>query len=219
MHCLMANNGKLVDSKSDVRNAAACNGNYQLQYGALLDDVLTKRGEYDNDYNNGKNSNNNCFRNAKKKSSALRKAESDNRISFYRENHGLIRTGTETTAASPPVSGKWSCRSRSLSYESIYFKPQESCAPPTVAEPAKSQSFRELVTPGHRSADNRDPFTNANGISKRISRSVSFFRRHCDKYDSDDYDYIEEDCVCRPSVYSKREFILSVRFTRLGEEA
>ncbi|VVC41523.1 Pleckstrin homology domain,PH domain-like [Cinara cedri] len=203
MHCLMGNNRILVEPiKSDVRNTvAAYNGNY-LQYGMSLDDVIAERGMRNN-YNYYNNNNNNYYvRNAKKKSSALRKAESDNRISFYREIHGLVRTGAIAAATSPPVSEKWSCRSRSLSYESIYFKPQEKCAP-TIAEPVKSQSFRGLVMPAM--AHHSETFTiyaNTDSISKRLSRSMSFFRRHCENYDSDDYDYIEEDRVCL-SEYTK----------------
>lgn len=118
-----------------------------------------------------------------RKSSALRKSESDNRISFYRKLHGLVRT--ETIAGTSQVSDKESCRSRSLSYESIYFKPQEKCMP---IEPAKSQSCRELMPKIVRQMSKK--CTN-NCVSKRISRSVSFFGKHREDSDSDDYDYIE----------------------------
>ncbi|KAF0761722.1 PH domain-containing protein [Aphis craccivora] len=118
-----------------------------------------------------------------RKSSALRKSESDNRISFYRKLHGLVRT--ETIAGTSQVSDKESCRSRSLSYESIYFKPQEKCTP---IEPAKSQSCRELMPKIVRQMSKK--CTN-NCVSKRISRSVSFFGKHREDSDSDDYDYIE----------------------------
>lgn len=118
-----------------------------------------------------------------RKSSALRKSESDHRISFYRKLHGLVRT--ETIAGSSPMSDKGSCRSRSLSYESIYFKPQEKCVP---IEPVKSQSCRELMPKIVRQLSNK--CTN-NCVSKRISRSVSFFGRRREDSDSDDYDYVE----------------------------
>ncbi|CAH1721618.1 uncharacterized protein LOC114120151 isoform X2 [Aphis gossypii] len=118
-----------------------------------------------------------------RKPSALRKSESDNRISFYRKLHGLVRT--ETIAGTSQVSDKESCRSRSLSYESIYFKPQEKCTP---IEPAKSQSCRELMPKIVRQMSKK--CTN-NCVSKRISRSVSFFGKHREDSDSDDYDYIE----------------------------
>ncbi|XP_025193927.1 uncharacterized protein LOC112593641 [Melanaphis sacchari] len=118
-----------------------------------------------------------------RKSSTLKKSESDNRISFYRKIHGLVRT--ETIAGTSQVSDKESCRSRSLSYESIYFKPQEKCTP---IEPVKSQSCRELMPKITRQISKK--CTN-NYVSKRISRSVSFFGKHRKDSDSDDYDYVE----------------------------
>ncbi|XP_025411257.1 uncharacterized protein LOC112684139 isoform X2 [Sipha flava] len=123
-----------------------------------------------------------------RRSSALRKSESDNRISFYKEMHGLVRTNT-ITVASPVISEKESCRSRSLSYESIYFKPQEKY---TSIEPAKSQSCRELMpNVVHRVSKK----CMNNSVSKRMSRSVSFFQKRCEDSDSDDYDYIEIDGI------------------------
>uniref|UniRef100_A0A2S2P6V2 PH domain-containing protein n=1 Tax=Schizaphis graminum TaxID=13262 RepID=A0A2S2P6V2_SCHGA len=118
-----------------------------------------------------------------RKSVALRKSESDNRISFYRKLHGLVRT--DTIAGTFQVSDKESCRSRSLSYESIYFKPQEKCVP---IEPVKSQSCKELMPKIVRQMSKK--CTN-NCVSKRISRSVSFFGKHREDSDSDDYDYVE----------------------------
>lgn len=133
--------------------------------------------------------------------SALRKSESDNRISFYRELHGLVRTQTVTAVAGiPQVGDKESCcRSRSLSYESIYFKPQEnSCG---LQDPAKSQSCRELILPqAVRRLSKKSCDTT---VSKRMSRSVSFFQRRYEDSDSDDYDYIEVDGIRQK--YSKRK--------------
>ncbi|XP_001943487.1 uncharacterized protein LOC100164810 [Acyrthosiphon pisum] len=130
-----------------------------------------------------------------RKSSALRKSESDHRISFYRKIHGLVRT--ETIAGSSPMSDKRSCRSRSLSYESIYFKPQEKCS---SIEPTKSQSCRELMPKIVRQLSNK--CTN-NCVSKRISRSVSFFGRRREDSDSDDYDYVEIEPNNSNQIYSK----------------
>lgn len=125
---------------------------------------------------------------------ALRKAESDDRIAFYRELHGLVRTDAVTcdaavaAAAAAATSDKeMSCsRSRSLSYESIYFKPQENycgvaiAAQPPSAEPPpyKSHSCRELVTAGHPSAT-----TSAS--------AASFFHRRRRSHDSESDDYAE----------------------------
>ncbi|XP_050428263.1 uncharacterized protein LOC126838137 isoform X2 [Adelges cooleyi] len=116
----------------------------------------------------------------------LRKAESDNRVSFYREPRGM------TVEVAGGGSDKESCRSRSLSYESIYFKPQDHCAdsvlPVTVA--AKSRSCQELsATPENiiRSVKKR-----TDAVSKRMSRSIPFTQKHDhEDSDSDDYDYIE----------------------------
>jgi len=137
-----------------------------------------------------------------RKSSALRKCESDHRISFYRKLHGLVRT--ETIAGSSPMSDKGSCRSRSLSYESIYFKPQEKCMP---TEPVKSQSCRELMPKIVRQLSNK--CTN-NCVSKRISRSVSFFGRRREDSDSDDYDYVEIVPNDINQNYSERKFIIAI---------
>lgn len=131
-----------------------------------------------------------------RKSSALRKSESDHRISFYRKLHGLVRT--ETIAGSSPMSDKGSCRSRSLSYESIYFKPQEKCV-----EPVKSQSCRELMPKIVRRLSNK--CTN-NCVSKRLSRSVSFFGRRREDSDSDDYDYVEIEPNNSNQNYAERKF-------------
>jgi len=133
-----------------------------------------------------------------RKSSALRKAESDHRISFYRKLHGLVRT--DTIAGSSPMSDKGSCRSRSLSYESIYFKPQEKCLP---IEPVKSQSCRELMPKIVRQLSNK---CSNNCVSKRISRSVSFFGRRREDSDSDDYDYVEIEPNNSNQNYSDRKF-------------
>jgi len=128
---------------------------------------------------------------------ALRKSESDNRISFYRELHGLVRTDALTAAltAAAAVNGDKDqqlsgCRSRSLSYESVYFKPQESGSP-QPAEAAKSRSCRELGPAVPDVAATRD--ANASGFgSKAMSRSETFFqRRRENSDDSDDYDYVE----------------------------
>lgn len=136
-----------------------------------------------------------------RRSSAMRKSESDNRISFYREMHGLVRTNT-ITAASPAISEKESCRSRSLSYESIYFKPQEKCA---SNDPAKSQSCRELMPAVVQRVSKKGMNSNA---SKRMSRSVSFFQKRCEDSDSDDYDYIEIDGIKQK--YSKRKLYIHI---------
>lgn len=114
-------------------------------------------------------------------SSSLRKSESDNRISFYKELHGLNHTEKITVVT--PISDKESCRSRSLSYESIYFKPQEKSI-----EPIKSQSCRELIPKVVKRVSKK---SNKKSISKRMSRSVSFFQKHSENSDSDEYDYIE----------------------------
>lgn len=133
-----------------------------------------------------------------RKSSALRKSESDNRISFYKELHGLVRT--EEIIAVPPISDKESCRSRSLSYESIYFKPQEKCA---SNDPVKSQSCRELKP----KITNRVSKKCANNSElKRMSRSVSFFQKNSKNSLSDDYDYIEVDDLKQS--YTRREYII-----------
>jgi len=137
-----------------------------------------------------------------RKSSALRKSESDNRISFYRKLHGLVRT--ETIAGTSLVSDKESCRSRSLSYESIYFKPQEKCIP---IEPVKSQSCRELMPKIVRQMSKK--CTN-NCVSKRISRSVSFFGKHHEDSDSDDYDYIEIEPNHIDQNSSERKFNIAI---------
>lgn len=134
-----------------------------------------------------------------RRSSTLRKAESDNRISFYRERHGLVHTKNITVAS--PISDKESCRSRSLSYESIYFKPQEKC---TSNEPSKSQSCRELVPKIIRRASKKCESV----VSKRMSRSESFFHKSYGDSDSDDYDYIEESGTKQK--HSKRKFILHI---------
>lgn len=129
----------------------------------------------------------------RKPSRALRKTESDNRISFYRELHGLVRTDPATVRRLPVVSDKESIRSRSLSYESIYFKPQENACKQQPVEPAKSRSCRELVP----KVTKRAPKVNRGDDcfrrpSKGMSRSVSFLRRRCDDdSDTDDYDYAE----------------------------
>lgn len=125
-------------------------------------------------------------RNGFRNRAALRKAESDDRIAFYRELHGLVRTDAVTcdaaAAAAAATSDKeMSCsRSRSLSYESIYFKPQENyCGVPAAAQPPtaeppppyKSHSCRELAAAGHPSAE----------------ASASLFRARRRSHDSDDY--------------------------------
>lgn len=145
------------------------------------------------------------------RSTALRKSESDNRIGFYRENtHGRQSRSRKTRPAfaSPAaVSDKESCgRSRSLSYESIYFKPQEKCqlqSAVAVAGPAaKSQSCRELA-PDVAGREPDMPPTAA--VSKRMSRSASFFQRRCgdDSDESDDYDYVDVDAA---RMRSKRKY-------------
>lgn len=138
-----------------------------------------------------------------RKSSGLRKSESDNRISFYRELHGLVRTET-ITAAAFPITDKESCRSRSLSYESIYFKPQEKCLP---IEPVKYHSCRELMPKSVKQVSKKICINNS--VSKRMSRSVSFFQKRHEDSDSDDYDYIEvESNDINQYVYTTRKFIL-----------
>lgn len=145
-------------------------------------------------------------------SSVLRKSESDNRISLYGELRGLVRAETTVAPlmlATPPISDKEPCRSRSLSYESIYFKPQESRTP---TESVKSRSCRELTSGkvvvrgvSTRRADEDDDDDGGGGsVSKRMSRSVSFFQKRRDDSDSDDYDYIEIAGVKQK--YSKRTF-------------
>lgn len=127
---------------------------------------------------------------------ALRKSESDNRISFYRELHGLVRTDALTAAAAAVANSDKDqqlsgCRSRSLSYESIYFKPQEGSAP-QPAEAAKSRSCRELGPAAADVAVTRD--ADANGfVSKAMSRSETFFQRRRENSDDsdDEYDYVE----------------------------
>lgn len=134
-----------------------------------------------------------------RKPSALRKSESDNRISFYREMHGLVRTEAINTVSPTVISDKESCRSRSLSYESIYFKPQENNCAPT--EPTKSQSCQELVPCKIAKRVSKKCVENVIVSKRRMSRSVSFFQRRCSEdSDSDDYDYIEEK-------YSNRKYI------------
>lgn len=189
-----------MDQKSLImemhrRLAVECKTNYNvvnenhLRYGrslkVSLDDIFFELGKK-----------NGLHLVAHKRSSTLRKAESDNRISFYRERHGLVRTKNITAVS--PISDKESCRSRSLSYESIYFKPQEKC---TSNESSKSQSCRELVPKVMRRASKK-----CDGIvSKRMSRSESFFQKSYGDSDSDDYDYIEE--TGTKQKYSKRKFI------------
>lgn len=143
---------------------------------------------------------NHHFNTMLKKSYDLRKSESDNRISFYKEIHGLVRT--EDITVSSPISDKESCRSRSLSYESIYFKPQEKCL---SIEPLKSQSCRELQPKIGNRVSKKFP----NKVSKRISRSVSFLQRHSEDSETDDYDYIEENDI--EEIYSRRKFIFQFK--------
>lgn len=124
----------------------------------------------------------------------LRKAESDNRISFYRAPRGIKVDVTTSTG-----SDKESCRSRSLSYESIYFKPQDHCLAVESTTATKSQSCQELaVVP---KVITRPVKKRVDLISKRISRSVSFLRRN--DSDSDDYDYIEVDEIEQTSPNSE----------------
>lgn len=144
--------------------------------------------------------------NSNRRSSALRKSESDNRISFYKEMHGLARTNTITAPCSL-VSEKESCRSRSLSYESIYFKPQEKS---TSIEPTKSQSCKELVPNAVQRVSKKCV---NNSVSKRMSRSVSFFQKRCEDSDSDDYDYIEIDGTKQK--YSKRKYSCLLIITQI----
>lgn len=138
-----------------------------------------------------------------RKLSKMRKSESDNRISFYGETSYGVRVRTDTVTVPNGCGDKESsCRSRSLSYESIYFKPQENgcAAAATATEPfaaVKSQSCRELapckVVVGRRASSKKfaDCADNNNNVSKRMSRSMSFFQKRCDDSDSDDYDYVE----------------------------
>lgn len=189
MHCSRLSNRISVEYKT---NSSIVNENH-LRYGrspreSSFDEIFSERNKK------------NGFRIvADKKSSVLRKSESDNRISFYREMHGLVRTETITAVGPPVISDKESCRSRSLSYESIYFKPQENnCA---TNEPVKSQSCRELVPCKIVKRTSQKCVENII-VSKRMSRSVSFFQRRCSEdSDSDDYDYIEEK-------YSNRKYII-----------
>lgn len=181
MHCQLSNR-----ISAEFRSTNIINENH-IRYGRSLkesfDDIFFELSK-----KNGLHLTN-------KRSSSLRKSESDNRISFYKELHGLVRTETITVVS--PISDKEPCRSRSLSYESIYFKPQEKSI-----EPVKSQSCRELMPNVVKRVTKK--CTNKN-ISKRMSRSVSFFQKHCENSDSDDYDYIEISGIKQK--YTKRKFI------------
>lgn len=190
MHCSRLQSNRISAQES---NNSIINENH-LRYGrspreSSFDEIFPERGKK------------NGFRIVSdKKPSALRKSESDNRISFYREMHGLVRTDTITAVSPTFISDKESCRSRSLSYESIYFKPQENNCAPT--EPIKSQSCRELVPCKIVKRVSKKCVENIIVSKRRMSRSVSFFQRRCSEdSDSDDYDYIEEK-------YSNRKYIL-----------
>jgi len=186
---------QIPSTESNSNNCCVINENH-LRYGRSV------RPTFDGTSFDAKNKQNDIryIMATNRKLSALRKSESDNRISFYRELHGLVRT--ETITATSPVSDKESCRSRSLSYESIYFKPQEKCIP---IEPMKSRSCRELMPKNVKQVSKK--CTN-NSVSKRMSRSVSFFQRRREDSDSDDYDYVEVEPNNIDQNYSRCKFVI-----------